>query len=215
LPKQGGGQLLPFRGSIDPCHPAAERMPARTAVRLQRHQTIPVRAIRYREGVMVRSKVTSRGNHATPARTDQTVRPKHDAEIVNQRVTAAGQRNSMLNNPKFANRVSFIEQLQQSAEAVRRVEDADPWESILRKVKGRVGQDGVERISTTDVFDELEVPMRRRPALTVRLSRLMHKHGWCNIRARGLNPGSYRDRVRGYAREVPGHPATVRLPNEC
>ena len=27
-------------------------------------------------------------------------------------------------------------------------------------------------------------------------------------------PGSYRDRVRDYAREAPGHPATVRLPNE-
>jgi hypothetical protein len=38
--------------------------------------------------------------------------------------------------------------------------------------------------------------------------------GWQNIRARGLNPGSYRDRVRGYAREVPGHPATVQKPNE-
>jgi hypothetical protein len=56
--------------------------------------------------------------------------------------------------------------------------------------------------------------MRRRPALTVRLSRVMRNFGWANIRARGLNPGSYRDRVRGYAREVPGHPMTTRLPNE-
>ena len=31
----------------------------------------------------------------------------------------------------------------------------------------------------------------------------MRDLGWSNIRARGLNPGSYRDRVRGYAREVP------------
>ena len=30
----------------------------------------------------------------------------------------------------------------------------------------------------------------------------MRDLGWSNIRARGLNPGSYRDRVRGYAREV-------------
>jgi hypothetical protein len=42
----------------------------------------------------------------------------------------------------------------------------------------------------------------------------MRTLGWKNIRARGLNPGSYRDRVRGYAREVPGHPASMRLPNE-
>jgi hypothetical protein len=84
----------------------------------------------------------------------------------------------------------------------------------LRKLKGRIAADGVERISTNDVFDELEVPMRRRASLTVRLSQLMRSLGWTNIRARGLNPGSYRDRVRGYAREVPGHPATIRLPNE-
>ncbi len=120
----------------------------------------------------------------------------------------------MLNTPKFANGGSFIERLRQGASAVRAVEHADPWEPILRKLKGRVGRDGVERISTTDVFDELEVPMRRRPALTVRLSHVMRKLGWSNIRARGLNPGSYRDRVRGYAREVPDHPATARLPNE-
>ncbi len=84
----------------------------------------------------------------------------------------------------------------------------------LRRIKGKVGQDGIERISTTDVFDILEVPMGARPALTVRLSRVMRRLGWSNIRARGLNPGSYRDRVRGYAREVRKHPATMRLPNE-
>jgi hypothetical protein len=90
----------------------------------------------------------------------------------------------------------------------------DPWKATLRKLKGRVGIDGIERISTTDVFDALEVPMRRRPSLTLRLSGLIRRLGWSNIRARGLNPGSYRDRVRGFAREVPGHPATIRSPND-
>ena len=47
--------------------------------------------------------------------------------------------------------------------------------------------------------------MRRRSSLTVRLSRVMRKLGWTNIRARGLSPGSYRDRVRGFAREVSCH----------
>jgi hypothetical protein len=87
-------------------------------------------------------------------------------------------------------------------------------EHALRKLKGRIGHDGVERVSTHDVFDFLEIPMRRRPSETIRLSRVMRKLGWSNIRARGLNPGSYRDRVRGYAREVPGHPETIRRPNE-
>jgi hypothetical protein len=56
--------------------------------------------------------------------------------------------------------------------------------------------------------------MKRRASLTVQVSRVMRELGWRNIRARGLNPGSYRDRVRGYAREVPDHPATLKSPNQ-
>src|SRR5260370_14421899 len=110
--------------------------------------------------------------------------------------------------------LSFSELLRASAEAGRNSALEDPWGAALRKLKGRIGHDGIERVSTHDVFDVLEVPMRRRPSETVRLSRVMRHLGWTNIRARGLNPGSYRDRVRGYAREVPGHPATIRRPNE-
>jgi hypothetical protein len=109
---------------------------------------------------------------------------------------------------------SFVQTLRDIAQAARNATAEDPWGPALRKLKGRVGPDGIERVSTNQVFDVLEVPTRRRPSLTVRLSRAMHRLGWTNIRARGLNPGSYRDRVRGYAREVAGHPATLRLPNE-
>jgi hypothetical protein len=100
-----------------------------------------------------------------------------------------------------SSRVSFIQQLQEAANAVRAANGEDPWGPQLRKLKGRIGHDGVERISTNDVFDHLEIPVRRRSGLTVRLSRVMRKLGWSNIRARGLNPGSYRDRVRGFARD--------------
>jgi hypothetical protein len=109
---------------------------------------------------------------------------------------------------------SFIQQLREAVQSTRQANAEDPWTPTLRKIKGKVGHDGVERIATTDVFDILEVPMGARSAHTVRLSRVMHQLGWQNIRARGLNPGSYRDRVRGYAREVQGHRATLRLPNE-
>ncbi len=111
-------------------------------------------------------------------------------------------------------RLSFSEQLRAGAEAARNSAVEDPWEAALRKLKGRIGHDGIERISTNDVFDFLEVPMKRRPSETVRLSRVMRNLGWSNVRARGLNPSSYRDRVRGYAREVPDHPETIRRPNE-
>jgi hypothetical protein len=113
-----------------------------------------------------------------------------------------------------ASRRSFLEQLRQAAHAGRTASEQDPWEPVLRRLKGRVGHDGVERIATAHVFDHLEVPTRQRSSLTIRLSRVMRKLGWSNIRARGLNAGSYRDRVRGFAREVPGHPATARLPND-
>ena len=76
-------------------------------------------------------------------------------------------------------------------------------EPSLRKLNGRIGGDGVERVSTT-VFNHLEVPLKHRPSLTVRLSRVMRKLGWANIRARGLNPGSYIDRVLGFARDTRG-----------
>ena len=96
--------------------------------------------------------------------------------------------------------MSWVEQLREARDAVRSNSE-DPWEPQLRKLKGKLGHDGVERVSTSDVFDHLEIPIRRRSSLTVRLSSVMRKLGWSNIRARGLNPGSYRDRVRGFARE--------------
>jgi len=97
---------------------------------------------------------------------------------------------------------SFRQRLKDAAEASRNAPAEDAWEPALRRLKGHVGHDGVERCSTAEVFDHLEIPMRRRPSLTMRLSRVMRKLGWSSIRARGLNPGSYRDRVRGYAREA-------------
>jgi hypothetical protein len=111
-------------------------------------------------------------------------------------------------------RRSFVQSLRDGAQRARSSRAEDGWLPILRKLKGRVGHDGVERLSTNDVFDALEVLMRRRPSETIRLSRLMRSLGWQNIRARGLNPGSYRDRVRGFAREVAGHPATRQSPND-
>ena len=109
---------------------------------------------------------------------------------------------------------SFVGRIQAALEELNQSSTEDRWVPILRKLKGCVGADGVERISTYDVFEALEVPVRHRTGLTVRLSRLMRGMGWANIRAHGLNSHSYRDRVRGFARQVPGHPATVRLPNQ-
>ena len=120
---------------------------------------------------------------------------------------------SASNSGPDASQGSFAGKLRAAREALDCSPTEDPWVAALRNLKGHVGTDGVERISTYDVFETLEVPVRRRSGLTVRLSRVMRGLGWSNIRAHGLTSHSYRDRVRGYAREVPGHAATARLRN--
>jgi hypothetical protein len=109
---------------------------------------------------------------------------------------------------------SFVERIRAAQAMQGQSEHEDAWIPTLRTLRGRVGSDGVERVSTYDVFEALEIPVRRRSSVTVRLSRLMRSLGWANIRARGLGAHSYRHRVRGFARQVHGHPETARNANE-
>jgi hypothetical protein len=97
--------------------------------------------------------------------------------------------------------MTWIEMLQQrKAEAVAR--RADPWRLPLERLRGKVGDDGVERISTQAVFDLLEIPQASRGAGACRrLAELMRELGWTPIKARGLNQAGFRDQIRGYARE--------------
>jgi hypothetical protein len=83
-------------------------------------------------------------------------------------------------------RRSFLQTLQHDIIAARASANEDPWEQKLRKLKGKIGHDGIERISTCDAFDELEVPMRRRPSETVKLTRF---RGHRNICVQGVHDG--------------------------
>src|SRR6185437_7773895 len=79
----------------------------------------------------------------------------------------------------------------------------DPWHLRLEGIRGKKWDDGLERISTNSILDFLEVPQRSRGAGACRrLSKLMHELGWHPIKARGLTPGGFRDKVRGYARDT-------------
>ena len=79
--------------------------------------------------------------------------------------------------------------------------DADPWRMRLERLRGRIGDDGVERIATQTVFDVLEVPRRARGAGACRrLAKLMRELGWHPIKARGLNQRGLLEQIRGYAR---------------
>ena len=102
--------------------------------------------------------------------------------------------------------MGFIDLLRQSqAEAVAR--RADPWTLPLQRVRGKVGDDGVERISSQAILDILEVPQRSRTAGACRrLAKLMRELAWRPIKARGLNQRGLIDQVRGYARDTRGSP---------
>jgi hypothetical protein len=96
--------------------------------------------------------------------------------------------------------IPWVEVLRRTkAEAHARA--ADPWTMRLERIKGKIGYDGVERISTQDAFDHLEVPQKARTAAACRrLAKIMRELGWTPMKARGLSQSGFRDQVRGYAR---------------
>lgn len=78
---------------------------------------------------------------------------------------------------------------------------ADPWRMRLERIRGQIGDDGIERISTQAVFDHLDVSQRGRGAgASRRLAKLMREMGWTPVRVRDLTMGGYKEQVRGYAR---------------
>jgi hypothetical protein len=77
----------------------------------------------------------------------------------------------------------------------------DPWRVSLERVCGKVGYDAIERISTQQLFDVLEMPQRGRNSAACRhLAKVMRELGWTPIKARGMQNG-FRDQVRGWARD--------------
>jgi hypothetical protein len=87
------------------------------------------------------------------------------------------------------------------AEIVER--NADSWHLRLERLRGKIGDDGIERITTQAVFDILEIPQRNRSASACRrLAKLMTELGWSAVRVRGLTRGGYLEQVRGYARDA-------------
>jgi hypothetical protein len=97
----------------------------------------------------------------------------------------------------------FVDKMRAVAERAKREAIAHPWELVIGRLRGKVGSDQIERLSTTAIFDALEVPMTARTsAACVTVARLMRAAGWSPVRFRCLTPGSWREQVRGYAREV-------------
>jgi hypothetical protein len=95
-----------------------------------------------------------------------------------------------------------------------------PWRTILETIRGDIGHDGVERITTDRVFDLLDVLLpegmprfKRTPEAQKQLKAQMVLIGWCPVRSRLVTRG-FAARVRAYARmprQAPGEIAQ-RLP---
>lgn len=97
--------------------------------------------------------------------------------------------------------MAFLEVLKRT-HAAARAQAADPWRIRLERVRGKFGDDGVERISTQALFDHLEVPQANRgTGACRRLASLMRDLGWMSVKARGLTQTGFKDQVRGYARD--------------
>ena len=97
----------------------------------------------------------------------------------------------------------FMQRLREARAKLAAAECFDPWKLPLERVRGKIGDDGVERIATQLLFDILEVPLRSRGAGACRrLAKLMAELGWMAVRMRGLTRGGYLEQVRGYARDA-------------
>jgi len=102
--------------------------------------------------------------------------------------------------------VSWVTRMRE-AQAEMAARRADPWRLRLERLRGKVGDDNVERIGTQAIFDALEVPQRNRGAgACKRLARLMRELKWSPIKARGLNQRGLLEQIRGYARHPRGSP---------
>jgi hypothetical protein len=98
--------------------------------------------------------------------------------------------------------MSWLGKLEQARAAIAS-RNIDPWRLPLERLRGKVGDDGIERITTQSVFDILEIPQRSRGAgASRRLAKVMTSLGWMAVRVRGLTRGGYREQARGYCRDA-------------
>jgi hypothetical protein len=92
----------------------------------------------------------------------------------------------------------FVDLLRQRRDTIN---SADPWLEILQAIRGHVGAEGVERISTENLYDALSTPrFQRTPEASKRLKALMQGLGWTPVRARLFTSRGNLARARGYAR---------------
>jgi hypothetical protein len=99
--------------------------------------------------------------------------------------------------------MSFLEKLKAAQVELEAAQPVDPWRLRLERVRGTVGLDGLERISTQTLMDILQIPQRQRTAGSYRhLASLMTQLGWMAVRVRDFNRRGFKEQVRGYVRDA-------------
>ena len=97
---------------------------------------------------------------------------------------------------------SFVERLRVTRQ---RITPSDPWIATLRNLRAQIGHDGVARVSTEAIFDQLDLSvLKRTPDAAKRLRGLMILDGWVPVRSRHVTSRGRAARVRGYARMSKG-----------
>ena len=95
--------------------------------------------------------------------------------------------------------MSFIERLRVARQTIK---PSDPWTIPLRNIRGQIGHDGLERISTEAVYEHLGLPrLKRTPDAGRRVRMILLELGWTPVRSRHVTSRGRAARVRGYARE--------------
>src|SRR5215813_15659443 len=98
---------------------------------------------------------------------------------------------------------SWMEKLRQEEAKSASRKSVHPWKLRLERMRGKIDYDGMERVTTQQLFDVLEVPQRSRTAGAYRrLAAVMAELGWTAVRVRALTPGVFKEQVRGYCRDA-------------
>lgn len=97
---------------------------------------------------------------------------------------------------------SWLERLaDEQAEQV--AQQGDPWREELKGLRGIIGDDRIERVTTEGVFDFLQIAQHSRSTgLGRRLSSVMAGLGWSPVRVYAPNRRGFREQVRGYCRDT-------------
>src|SRR5947209_3867653 len=99
--------------------------------------------------------------------------------------------------------MAWVSTIREAAEQARQQQKEHPWGAPIQRLRGKTSSDGVERVTTQQVFDYLDVPQRERSAVaSSTLAKMMIAAGWTPVRFRGMTRGGFMDQVRGYARQA-------------